>query len=281
LPRIGVHVSIAGGVYKAVDRAVERNCDTFQIFTRNPRGWKLKPLAEDVSSFFVERVSRAGIFPVVAHMPYLPNLASPRRRIYNKSLNALMIELQRCGDLKIPYLVTHLGSHIGSGYSAGLRSMLDALDTALTKVDNGTTLLLENTAGTRNSMCSKFEEIQEVVDGIGQHKTRVGVCFDTCHAFAAGYDLRSEDAVQNTIDRLDQLIGITRVRVVHANDSKGDLNSHLDRHQHIGLGRIGEKGFRALTHHKNLRELPFIMETPMDEVRDDFENIRILRQLAE
>jgi deoxyribonuclease-4 len=273
-------VSIAGAIYKSVDRALERNCETFQIFTRNPRGWKIKPLTEGASSIFVEKVSKAGINPVVAHMPYLPNLASSRRRIYNKSLDALMVELQRCGVLKIPYLVTHLGSHIGSGFSAGLRSMLDALDTALTKVDNETMLLLENTAGTRNSMCSRFEEIQEVVDGIEQHKKRVGVCFDTCHAFAAGYDLRNEDAVKTTIDKLDRLIGITRVRVVHANDSKGDLNSHLDRHQHIGLGRIGEKGFRALTHDKNLRELPFIMETPIDEVRDDFENIRILRQLA-
>lgn len=233
-------MSIAGAIYKAVDRASERNCDTFQIFTRNPRGWRLKPLAEQAASIFVEKVKKAGIDPVVAHMPYLPNLASPRRRIYKKSLDALIVELQRCGSLKIPYLVTHLGSHTGRGYDAGLRRMLNALDTALTKVDNETMLLLENTAGTRNSMCSTFEEIQLVVDGIEHHKNRVGVCFDTCHAFAAGYDLRNEDAVKNTVDKLDQLIGITKVRVVHANDSKGDLNSNLDRHEHIGLGRIGE-----------------------------------------
>jgi deoxyribonuclease-4 len=274
-------VSITGAIYKAVDRALERNCDTFQIFTRNPRGWQLKPLAELAASIFVERVKKAGIDPVVAHMPYLPNFASPRRRIYKKSLDALIVELQRCGSLKIPYLVTHLGSHTGRGYDAGLRRMLNALDTALTKVDNETMLLLENTAGARNSMCSTFEEIQLVLDGIEHHKNRVGVCFDTCHAFAAGYDLRNEDAVRNTVDKLDQLIGITRVRVVHANDSKGDLNSNLDRHEHIGVGRIGEIGFRAILHDKHLRELPFIMETPIDEIRDDFENIKILRQLAE
>jgi deoxyribonuclease-4 len=273
-------VSIAGAIYKAVDRALERNCDTFQIFTRNPRGWRLKPLDEHAASIFVEKVKKGGIDPVFAHMPYLPNLASPRRRIYKKSLDALILELQRCGSLKIPYLVTHLGSHTGRGYDAGLRRMLNALDTALTKVDNETMLLLENTAGTRNSMCSTFEEIQLVVDGIEHHKDRVGVCFDTCHAFAAGYDLRNKDAVKKTIDKLDQLIGIKRVRVVHANDSKGDLNSNLDRHEHIGLGRIGEVGFRAIVHDKNLRELPFIMETPIDEIRDDFENIKILRRLA-
>ncbi len=273
-------MSIVGAIYKAVDRALERTCDTFQIFTRNPRGWRLKPLTEDAASIFVDKVAKAGIDPVVAHMPYLPNLASPRRAIYRKSLYALITELERCGKLKIPFLVTHLGSHTGRGYETGLKNILSALDSALSKVDNETMLLLENTAGTRNSMCSTFEEIQIVVDGIEHHKKRVGVCFDTCHAFAAGYDLRNEDAVKKTIDKLDQLIGIKRVRVVHANDSKGDLNSKLDRHEHIGLGRIGEVGFRAIVHDKNLRELPFIMETPINEIRDDFENIKILRQLS-
>jgi deoxyribonuclease-4 len=280
LPRIGVHVSIAGAIFKAVDRALERNCDTFQIFTRNPRGWRLKPITEEAASIFVDKVRKTGIDPVVAHMPYLPNLASPWRTIYKKSLDALITELERCGRLKIPFLVTHLGSHTGRGYETGLKSMLNALDTALSKVDNETMLLLENTAGTKNSMCSTFEEIQMIVNGIEHHGNRVGVCFDTCHAFAAGYDLRDEDAVQETIDKLDQLIGINRVRIIHANDSKGDLKSKLDRHEHIGLGRIGKVGFKALVHNKNLRELPFIMETPMDEIRDDFENIRILRQLA-
>jgi deoxyribonuclease-4 len=281
LPRIGVHVSIAGAIYKAVERALERNCDTFQIFTRNPRGWRIKPLTESYAMTFVEKVAKARIGPVVAHMPYLPNLASPRRSVYRKSLDTLIIELQRCGNLKIPYLVTHLGSHTGSGYDAGLRRILDALDTALTKVDNETTLLLENSAGTKNSMCSTFEEIRVIIDGVEPHKKRVGVCLDTCHAFAAGYDLRNDDAVRNTLDRLDRLVGIARLRILHANDSKGDLNSKLDRHEHIGLGKIGETGFRAMLHDKNLKELPFIMETPIDEIRNDFENIRILRRLAE
>ena len=281
LTRIGVHVSIAGAIYKAVGRAVERNCDTFQIFTRNPRGWRIKPLTENYANTFVEEVAKTGIGPVVAHMPYLPNLASPRRSVYKKSLDTLIIELQRCGNLKIPYLVTHLGSHTGSGYDAGLRRILDAMDTALTKVDNETTLLLENSAGTRNSMCSTFEEIRVIIDGLEHHKKRIGVCFDTCHAFAAGYDLRNDDAVRNTLERLDRLVGIATLRVLHANDSKGDLNSKLDRHEHIGLGKIGETGFRAMLHDKNLRELPFIMETPIDEIRNDFENIRILRRLAE
>jgi deoxyribonuclease-4 len=129
-------------------------------------------------------------------------------------------------------------------------------------------------------MGSRFEQIRALVEGLEHHKNRVGVCFDTCHAFAAGYDLRNKDAVENTIDKLEASVGVRKVRVVHANDSKGDLDSNQDRHEHIGLGRIGEVGFKAILHHKNLRELPFILETPVDEIRDDFENIRILRQLG-
>jgi deoxyribonuclease-4 len=280
LVRVGVHVSIGGSIAKSFDRASDRNCDTFQIFTRNPRQWRFKPIPEEEVSSFREKSVKTGISPVIAHMPYLPNLASPHKTIHTKSLIALKSELERCGQLGIPYLVTHLGSHVGKGRDHGLSKILEAMNIALSKVNNRVMLLLENEAGSRNSMGSRFEEIQSIVDGLDDYRDRLGVCFDTCHAFAAGYDLRNEYAVENAMDELDEVIGFEKVKVVHANDSKGDLNSKMDRHEHIGLGRIGEEGFKVLLHHKKLRDLPFIMETPMNETRDDYGNIRKLRELA-
>jgi deoxyribonuclease-4 len=280
LARVGVHVSIVGSIDRAVDRASERNCDTFQLFTRNPRQWKSKDLSEEKVSDFTEKIRRTKIEPVVAHMPYLPNIASPRRVIHRKSVDALTSELERCGRLQIPYLVTHSGSHTGAGHEEGLRNALNAIDTSLSEANNEVMLLLENTAGARNSMCSTFEEIQTMVEQVGKCTERVGVCLDTCHAFAAGYDLRSETAVETTINLFRDLIGLRRLKVIHANDSKGELNSRTDRHEHIGLGKIGEDGFRAILHHRDLRDLPFIMETPVNEARDDYLNIKKLRELS-
>ena len=280
LRRIGAHVSIAGSIDKAVDRAVERDCNTFQIFTRSPRGWKFKDIPEETAASFIEKYQCANQDPVVAHMPYLPNLASSKSEIYDKSIETLISELHRCEQLKIPYLVTHLGSHVGAGYEIGLENILKALGQTLSQVENEVMLLLENTAGTKNSMGSTFEEIQAIIEGVAHHKARLGVCFDTAHGFAAGYDLRTEEAVQDTINKLDDVIGLKKLKLIHVNDSKGDLNSNSDRHEHIGLGKIGEEGFRALLHHKNLRKLPFIMETPIDNRRDDVGNIRKLRKLA-
>ncbi|WXG42920.1 MAG: deoxyribonuclease IV [Promethearchaeati archaeon SRVP18_Atabeyarchaeia-1] len=280
MARIGVHVSILGSIDKAVDRASERNCDTFQLFTRNPRQWKSKGLSEEKVSDFTEKIRRTKIGPVVAHMPYLPNIASPRRAIHRKSVDALTSELKRCGRLKIPYLVTHSGSHMGTGFEEGLRNALNAIDTSLSEASNEVILLLENTAGARNSMCSTFEEIQTMIERMGKFGEKVGVCLDTCHAFAAGYDLRGEKAVETSIDLFRDLIGLRRLRVIHANDSKGGFNSRTDRHEHIGLGKIGEEGFRAILHHRDLRDLPFIMETPVNEARDDYQNIKKLRELA-
>jgi deoxyribonuclease-4 len=255
-------------------------CDTFQIFTRNPRQWKFKAIPTEEALTFIEKSEGTRITPVIAHMPYLPNLASAHRIVYKKSVNALKSELERCGQLKIPYLVTHLGSHVGKGHDQGLRNILKAIDLALSIADNGVILLLENEAGSRNSMGSGFEEIKAMIDGLEAHSDRIGVCLDTCHAFAAGYDLRDESSVEASINELDRIIGLHKVRVIHANDSRGELNSKVDRHEHIGLGRIGEEGFKALVRHKKLRDLPFIMETPVDEIRDDYGNIKKLRELA-
>jgi deoxyribonuclease-4 len=229
--RVGVHVSIAGSIDKAVDRAQEKGCDTFQIFSRNPRGWKIKALTETDISRFIEKLNRTGLFPPVDHMPYLPNLAAPTDDVYEKSVAALTEELERCNALQIPYLVTHLGSHRGSGKETGLQRIVDAIDAAFSGVDeaNGVMLLLENTAGTKNSMGGTFEDIRNIMDRL-EHKDRIGICFDTCHAFAAGYELRTEENLDKTLQHFDEVLGLEQLKLVHLNDAKGGLDSRLDRH---------------------------------------------------
>lgn len=276
--RVGCHVSIAGSLAAAVGRAGERGCTTFQIFSRNPRGWRFKPLTDGDISAFRDALAASGIAPVVDHMPYLPNLASPKEEVYAESVATLAAELRRCEALGIPFLVMHLGSHLGTGIEGGRRRLVAGVLQAFEEAENETLLLLENTAGTKNSLGGTFEEIRAVLDALPEERT--AVCFDTCHAFAAGYDLRTADAVGETLDAFDDAIGLDRVRVVHCNDSKGPLGSHLDRHEHIGLGAIGEGGFRAFFSVPTVRRLPLVCETPVDERRDDVGNIRVVRELA-
>jgi len=272
-------VSIAGSIDQAVDRARERNCDTFQIFTRNPRGWKFKKLIPDEASQFRQKLRESAMWPAVAHMPYLPNLSCPKKGLYKKSLRALTVELERCGKLDIPYLVTHLGSHLGKGRKIGLERLTEAIDTAFVSSEGNTMLLLENTAGTKNSMGSSFEDIQEILDQVAE-KSRVAVCFDTCHAFAAGYDLRDTSSVDRTLAEFNRTVGLNLLKVVHANDSVGDLGSRRDRHEHIGMGHIGEQGFRAILHNDTFRRLPLVLETPIDERATDVTNLGKIRELA-
>lgn len=276
--KVGVHVSIAGSLGQAVDRAVERRCDVFQLFSRNPRGWGFLPLTDADRTPFLEKIQKSGLLPV-DHMPYLPNLASPKEDVYEKSVATLTTELQRCGQLGIPYLVTHLGHHLGYGIAGGRKRVIAAVNAALSAADNDVVLLVENTAGEKNSVGSSFEHIRSIMEGVADHK-RIGVCFDTCHAFAAGYELRTDDGLADTLQQFYDLIGIRHLRVVHLNDSKGDLGSGLDRHEHIGMGFISEDGFRRILHHPALRNLPFICETPVDARRDDAGNITRVRELA-
>jgi deoxyribonuclease-4 len=277
--KCGVHVSIAKSIDQAVDRASERKCNTFQIFTRNPRGWKLKKLIPEEATQFRDKLKTSGISPAVAHMPYLPNLSCPKKGLYKKSLKALIVELERCKVLEIPYLVTHLGSHLGKGRAIGLERLVEAIGTAFDASQGKTMLLLENTAGTKNSMGSSFEDIQEIIDSVNE-KARIGVCFDTCHAFGAGYDLTDAESVERTVAELKRTVGLESLRVVHANDSKGELASRHDRHEHIGMGHIGEQGFRAILHNDVLRRLPLILETPIDKRGTDVTDLRKLRELA-
>jgi deoxyribonuclease-4 len=212
-------------------------------------------------------------------MPYLPNLASPDRGIHAKSVRTLIAELDRAGILGIRFLVTHLGSHMGAGMEAGFRQITKACNEALSAVDNDVQLLLENTAATKNSMGGSFEDIRRIIDGINQ-KDRVGVCYDTCHGFAAGYDVRTPEKLDITLRQLDAVIGMDRLKVVHLNDSKGELGSRVDRHEHIGLGAIGNRGFRVILHDERIRRLPLILETPIDARHNDEWNLRRVRFLA-
>jgi deoxyribonuclease-4 len=276
--RIGFHVSIDGSVDKAADRAAELGCNTFQIFTRNPRQWHSVELAPETAEAFSDKVKMYQIEPVFAHMPYLPNLASPREEVYEKSVKTLTSELERCRQLEIPYLVTHLGSHLGAGMQTGFTRLVDGINKALNDAAGDVTLLLENTAGTRNSMGSTLEDIQHIIEQLA-HSERVGVCFDTSHAFAAGYDLRTEETVEATVSKIDEIIGFERLKLVHLNDSKGDFNSGIDRHEHIGMGMIGEEGFRSMLT-SGLGMLPMIMETPKDARRNDVGNLNKVKELA-
>lgn len=278
--QVGVHVSIAGSIDKAVDRAVEKNCDTFQIFSSNPRGWKVRELKDIEVTRFIEKVDHSGISPPVNHMPYLPNLAAPVEEVYKKSVASLIAELRRCDALHIPYLVTHLGSHRGYGKAEGFRRIGDAVNDAFREVDNEVMLLLENTAGTKNSMGGTFEDIQHIRAHI-EHNERIGICFDTCHAFAAGYELRTEKSLNATLIHLDEVIGLEDLKLIHLNDARANLNSRLDRHEHIGLGYIGEEGFRVIINDERIKDLPMILETPVDDRRDDIGNIRKVRELAD
>ena len=275
---MGFHVSIYGSIDRAVDRAVELGCNTFQIFTRNPRQWHSTELTSETAKAFSDKVKMHDMKPVFAHMPYLPNLASPRDEVYEKSVKTLTSELERCRRLEIPYLVTHLGSHLGAGMQTGFKRLINGINQALNDTGGGVTLLLENTAGTRNSMGSTLEDIQHIIEQLS-HPEMVGVCFDTCHAFAAGYDLRTEETVEATVKKIDETIGFEKLKLVHLNDSKGDFNSRIDRHEHIGMGKIGEEGFRNVLASR-LGTLPLILETPKDSRRSDVGNLMKVKKLA-
>jgi len=279
--QVGMHVSIAGSIDRAVDNALILGCNAFQIFTRNPRGWNTKPLSNDVITNFREKLSTSKIdrFATAAHMPYLPNLSSPEEDPFSKSLNSLVDELKRCSKLGIPYLVAHLGSHKGAGDQKGIEKLVKSFTNAAEKTSNDVMMLLENTAGQKNSVGSDFEQLASILFQLKPAK-RFGICLDTCHAFAAGYDLRTEKTTQSTLEQFDRFIGIEHIKIVHLNDSKGEIGCNLDRHEHIGLGKIGDTGLSYVVKFANSKKIPIILETPMDDRRDNFGNIKKVKELA-
>jgi deoxyribonuclease IV len=284
--QIGFHVSIAGGLQNAVDNALKIGCTAFQIFTRNPRGWAEKVLdAHDVQMFKLKlRHSGINSDAVAVHMPYLPNLSAPNGELYKKSIDSLISELHRCFQLEIPNLVVHLGSHLGSGPQNGIDQLVNSVNTATDhskssdRKNGKVTILLENSAGQKNSIGSKLEDIRSILDKISSKN--VGICMDTCHAFAAGYDLRSEKKNDDFVDKFDSVIGLEKLRLIHLNDSQKDIGSHIDRHEHIGLGKIGVKGMSAILKNRKLKGKPIIMETKVDSVRNNLDNLRVALELV-
>jgi len=278
--QIGCHVSISGSIDKSVDNAVERECSAFQIFTRNPRGWHAKELTKEDTDNFKSKLKASKIdrFATCAHMPYLPNLATPKDDGFEKSVKTLIDETERCAQLGIPYLVTHLGSHLGTGDEAGIKKLVEGL-TKAAKAKNDVMILLENTAGQKNSVGSDFKQLGEIFKQLKPVK-KFGVCIDTCHAFVAGYDLKTEKNVKETFSEFDKHVGIDNLKILHLNDARGDLGCNLDRHYHLGLGGIGEKGISAVVKFANKKKIPIILETPIDDDRDDFENVRVAKGFA-
>lgn len=277
-PQLGFHVSISGSVDLAVDRAVELGCTTFQMFTRNPRQWNYRPLGEAETAAFIAKRRKAGFRTVVCHMPYLPNLASSDRATVKRSRESLSAEMARCGSLGIDYVVAHIGSHGGKGTAVGIRNVAEACNGALDANHNGTVLLIENMAGQSNCVGARFEELRMIIDQVTQTK-RIGVCLDTCHLFACGFDISNKAGIEQTFDVFESAVGLRRLKVVHLNDSKGPLGGKLDRHEHIGMGKIGAKGFGELLHYDGIARLPLLMETPQDEKRSDVEEMAYVRKL--
>jgi deoxyribonuclease-4 len=279
-PMVGLHISSAGSLDLAFDRAAELGATTFQMFTRNPNQWKFKPIPDETVTVFREKRKSSGFAKIVDHMPYLPNLASPEKSTMKISRYTLDEEVRRCDALGIDYLVIHLGSHLGKGTAVGIGNIAGACNQAIAGSEGTTMILLENMAGQKNSVGARFEEIRGILDRV-KTSDRVGVCLDTCHLYAAGFDVGSDEAVGNTMGLFDDVVGVDRLKVVHLNDSKGALGSRLDRHENIGKGKIGRKGIRAFLGYAGVRERPIVMETPYEDVKTMKASIKLVRTLLQ
>jgi len=283
MPRFGLHMSTAGGLERALTAGAAIGCDCLQLFVKNQRRWIAPPLTPDQVATFKVAARQTGLTPMVAHAGYLLNLASPDPALREKSKRALLDELHRCEVLGIDYLVFHPGSGMGSSEHVATGRVVRALD-AIHRVTPGchTQILLETTAGAGTSIGHRFEQLGAIVDRVEQ-STRVGVCLDTCHLFVAGYDFREESGYQAMIVELESAIGMARIKCVHVNDSKGDAGSHLDRHEHIGKGKIGKGGLAHFVNDRRFAGVPFILETPKgkDGRGADFDklNLKKLRGL--
>ena len=278
---LGAHMSVQGGIHRAFERGECVGCKTIQIFTRNPNRWAARPLAVDEISQYGEKESETGIFPVIAHDSYLPNLGSPDDDLWKRSLQALYDEMIRCEQLGIPYLVMHPGAHMGSGEEEGLTRIATALSLLRAGVCDHPMVLLETTAGSGTVLGNSFEQLAQLVEQADGGE-RLGVCFDTCHAFAAGYELRTREAFDATFEVFDRIIGLDRLKAFHLNDSKKDLGSHVDRHEHIGKGLLGLEPFRMLLNDPRFQRHPMVLETPKGpDMREDIENLATLRGLID
>ena len=285
MPLLGAHMSISGGLDRAIFRGKERGCQVIQIFTRNASRWRAKALSRgEIDSFLTAR-EKTSVEPVAAHNSYLINLASPRVPVRKKSFHALLAEMERAERLKIPYLVIHPGSHLGDGEKIGLDRIIVALNRIFDQTSSYVLkILLETTAGQGSNLGYCFEHLARIMEGVDVPE-RLGVCLDTCHVFAAGYDFRTEEAYQALIKKLDAEIGLGYLKLLHINDSKNGLGSRVDRHEHLGCGLIGEKPFSFFLKDPTFKDTPFLLETPKGEDENgldwDIRNLELMRCLLE
>ncbi len=277
----GAHISIAGGIEKAPERAHKIGCECFQMFSRSPQGGKSLEITEDKINNFKKNCRKYNLENYYIHTPYYINLASANNRIYYGSISAIKKELETADLLGAKTVVTHLGSAKELGEKEAREKLVKGLIKVL-EVEKGRDpfLLLEITAGSGNIVGDNFEEIAYFIKEAEKEisKNSLGVCFDTAHAFASGYDLRNKKAVQKTFDDFDKTIGLEKLKLIHCNDSKSDFNSHVDRHENIGYGKIGTEGFEAILKEPRLQNLDFILETPKGKIEEDLEVLKGLKK---
>lgn len=277
--RLGVHVSIAGGLLRAVERATRLSCATAQIFSRSPRGGPAPVLLDDNVRLFRAGLTGAGITPLVVHAPYILNLASPDPVTFKRSVAMYQEEYRRCDTLGAALLVTHVGSHRGEGEEAGVHRVADAINRTLDSLKSKVVIALENTAGSGQGLGYRFEQLA-AMRALVEDRSRVGFCLDTAHLFASGYPIHTPDGLEQTVAQCERAIGLKHVKVIHLNDSKSGFESRVDRHWHIGQGQIGLEAMGRIVRHKALRALPMILETPKDSEDDDRRNLATVHRLA-
>ncbi len=278
---LGAHTSIAGGVDTAIDRAVKIKCSTIQIFTKNNNQWRAAPLTEEAVRNYKNKLRLSKIDPIIAHDSYLINLCSKDKELLKKSRTAFIDELKRCELLSISCLNFHPGAHLGQGEKDGIKIIAESINIAHDQTpDFKVKSMLETTAGQGTNIGYKFEQIREIIDQV-ENKKRLAVCIDTCHVFASGYDIRTEKTYAKTFDEFRTIIGFKYLKAFHVNDSKKELGSRVDRHEHIGKGFIGLNGFRLLMNDKRFKNIPKILETPKGpEMLEDVMNMKVLKQLV-
>ncbi len=275
---LGAHMSTAGGFEKAIVRGEAIGCTVIQIFTKSNRQWAASPLTPPAIAAFKDALQHSSIQTVVAHAAYLINIGSSNPELRHKSTMALIEELDRCHYLGIPYLVVHPGAQGHADDHDCLARIAQQLDIVLSKTIGTTMILLETMAGQGNSTCATFEQLAYIYEQTS-HKNRIGICFDTCHAFVAGYDFTTPELYEKTWRMFDTILGIDLIKVIHLNDSKKTLGSRVDRHEHISHGKLGETAFKLLMNDTRFFNVPKILETPKEGLIDDWRNMQTLVHL--
>lgn len=279
--RIGSHVSVAGGVWLAPGNAAKVGCEVFQIFSRSPHGGPVKPITPEISLEFAHEMKKHKFDTFYIHAPYFINLSSVKNNIYYGSISVLREELERGSALGCKALMTHIGSFGELTDKEGINKVINGIEKIMDGYRGSTQFLLEMSAGAGRIVGDTFEEIAAIIFDKRLDKMNIGACFDTCHAYASGYDISTAEGVEKTIKRFDKVIGLDKLILIHANDSKGELGKHLDRHEHIGKGGIGIDGFKALVNDKAFSKLDWILETPKDDPALDVMNIAVLKKLQD